>query len=482
MDSKLRLMCSYGGHIVPRPHDKSLIYAGGDTRLVSVHRSTASSTAALSAHLSASLHLPHHHNHHHLSIKYQLPDHDLDSLISVSTDEDLANMLDEYDRLSAESPPSRIRFFLFFGGGGGLHDLKTEGWFIDTLRSAGVEEREREREDSSIGSSSSSSFSGAVRVCGSGGGGGDDGVVVGSHFQNVKVVLPSVDSLGSDTSIPSPNFSQQAIVYQDASGFPESKPITTNLIENESYVSDRFPQSDMMSPVQVSGYVLSKPTDHPPQVLSPPPPTQHYVHHPAPQTHYINHYYQSSVPVASYPTMYQTYVPSQQPVQYQQINKPYPVYMMPVGQAQNTYAVPQTLTHSHSQPQLAPNPVMVASHMVYEGYNCKPAVPTAAYAGKVYGTTTITSQPVTGGTDDHKTHNRQFLAFPPQNLPSQPVAVTPLETTNYVSEFEDPMHAQIYKTQPPAPTLPVELQPVTKTETVMLSESLAQLQMETTIQ
>ncbi|MEJ1538787.1 hypothetical protein, partial [Escherichia coli] len=29
---KLRLMCSYGGHIFPRPHDKTLCYVGGDTR------------------------------------------------------------------------------------------------------------------------------------------------------------------------------------------------------------------------------------------------------------------------------------------------------------------------------------------------------------------------------------------------------------------------------------------------------------------
>lgn len=36
--AKLRLMCSYGGHIIPRPHDKSLCYVSGETRLVVVDR------------------------------------------------------------------------------------------------------------------------------------------------------------------------------------------------------------------------------------------------------------------------------------------------------------------------------------------------------------------------------------------------------------------------------------------------------------
>ncbi|KAL9231309.1 hypothetical protein vseg_006551 [Gypsophila vaccaria] len=484
METKLRLMCSYGGHIVLRPHDNALIYAGGDTRLISLSRSTATvSSAAFTSLLAASLRI-HHHHHHRAAVKYLLPHHDLDSLISISSDEDLSNMLDEYDRLSTASPPSRIRFFVFSSvdcGGGGdgggvggmLHDMKTEGWFIDALRSAGVEEREREREDSSFGSSSSSSVSGVVRVCGGGGGGEEGGVVVGSQYQNVKVVLPSVDSLGSDGSIPSPNFSQQAIVYQDASGYHESRPISATLVENESYVSDRSPHSDMQSPVQVPGYILSKPAEHPPQLTSPPPVAHQYIHHPAPQTHYVNQYFQSSVPVATYPTMYQSYIPSQQPVQYHQINKPYPVYMMPVGQTQNPYAAPQTVTRVHSQPQIsqvAPEPVMVASHMVYGGYNCNPAVPAPTYATKVYGATAVASQPVTGTIDDR---NPQLVAYPPSNQP-QPVTVTPVETANYASEFEDPMHAQIYKTQPPAPTLSVELQ----TETMLLSESLAQLQVE----
>ncbi|XP_051146019.1 RNA polymerase II degradation factor 1 [Andrographis paniculata] len=107
---KLRLMCSYGGHIVPRPHDKTLCYIGGDTRIIVVDRHT--SLADLHHRLSKTLL----HNNT-FSLKYQLPNEDLDSLISVTTDEDLDNMIDEYDRLhssgAAGLKPGRLRLFLF---------------------------------------------------------------------------------------------------------------------------------------------------------------------------------------------------------------------------------------------------------------------------------------------------------------------------------------------------------------------------------
>ena len=38
--TRIRFMCSFGGKIVPRPHDNQLRYVGGDTRIVSVHRAT----------------------------------------------------------------------------------------------------------------------------------------------------------------------------------------------------------------------------------------------------------------------------------------------------------------------------------------------------------------------------------------------------------------------------------------------------------
>lgn len=132
-------MCSYGGHIIPRPHDKSLCYVGGDTRIVVVDRH--SSLSDLCTRLSRTL-----LNGRPFTLKYQLPSEDLDSLISVTTDEDLDNMLEEYDRTSASSPlkPSRLRLFLFFvkpetaaSMGALLDDAKSETWFVDALNGAG---------------------------------------------------------------------------------------------------------------------------------------------------------------------------------------------------------------------------------------------------------------------------------------------------------------------------------------------------------
>ncbi|KAB2609488.1 RNA polymerase II degradation factor 1-like [Pyrus ussuriensis x Pyrus communis] len=137
--AKLRLMCSYGGHIIPRPHDKSLCYVGGETRMFVAERH--SSLADLCSRLSRTL-----LNGRPFSLKYQLPTEDLDSLISVTTDEDLDNMFEEYDRTSSASPlkPSRLRLFLFFAKpetaatmGALLDDAKSESWFVDALNGSG---------------------------------------------------------------------------------------------------------------------------------------------------------------------------------------------------------------------------------------------------------------------------------------------------------------------------------------------------------
>jgi len=219
-------MCSYGGHIVPRPLDKTLCYAGGETRIVAIDRRSAYSLSTLTTHLSKSL-----MNGKPFSLKYQLPNHDLDSLISISTEEDLANMIEEYDRLAGAGTPSRLRFFLFpLRSDPELHDPTCEDWFIDALRNVGVVTKGRSSDsgegqgesdgktvaggasgggaivdsptslqesiplekNSSFGSTSSStsaSNSPAIR-----GGGGDEGV--GIRLPDFKIAAPLVDSIG----------------------------------------------------------------------------------------------------------------------------------------------------------------------------------------------------------------------------------------------------------------------------------------------
>ncbi|KAL2235039.1 UNVERIFIED_CONTAM: hypothetical protein Sindi_1236100 [Sesamum indicum] len=133
---KLRLMCSYGGHIVPRPHDKTLCYVGGDTRIIVIDRHT--SLSDLHHRLSKTLL----HNQS-FSLKYQLPNEDLDSLISVTTDEDLENMVEEYDRLNSAGgglKPGRLRLFLFPKTSSNIEQLlvetastKSDDWFFNAL-------------------------------------------------------------------------------------------------------------------------------------------------------------------------------------------------------------------------------------------------------------------------------------------------------------------------------------------------------------
>ncbi|KAJ6706948.1 hypothetical protein OIU85_027318 [Salix viminalis] len=151
MIPRVRFMCSFGGKILPRPHDNQLRYAGGDTRIVAVHRSTTFSTLITKlSKLSGIV---------NLSVKYQLPNEDLDALISVTTDEDVDNMMDEYDRVFQNQNPrsARLRLFLFSTANeessrassiSSLLDGSTnrENWFFDALNS-GARRLERGRSE-----------------------------------------------------------------------------------------------------------------------------------------------------------------------------------------------------------------------------------------------------------------------------------------------------------------------------------------------
>lgn len=139
--AKLRLMCSFGGHIMPRPHDKALTYSGGETRLVVVDR--RASLSSLRSRLSSML-----LNGRSFTLKYQLPSEDLDSLVTITTDEDLENMIEEYDRATSSATATatqRIRLFLFANKletaatmGSLLDGAKSDTWFVDALNQSGL--------------------------------------------------------------------------------------------------------------------------------------------------------------------------------------------------------------------------------------------------------------------------------------------------------------------------------------------------------
>lgn len=99
----LKFLCSFGGKIIPRQTDGKLRYYGGETRVLSVDRciSFAELLVKLGEMCGSSV-----------SLRCQLPSEDLDALVSITSDEDLANLIEEYDRASTPSC-LKIRVFLF---------------------------------------------------------------------------------------------------------------------------------------------------------------------------------------------------------------------------------------------------------------------------------------------------------------------------------------------------------------------------------
>lgn len=100
---RMKFLCSQGGKILPKP-DGQLRYVGGDTRLVSFSKNIGFTdlTSKLEKLFGPNL-----------CLKYQLPNEDLDTLISVTCDDDVENLVEEYDKNEARDGASRLRAFLF---------------------------------------------------------------------------------------------------------------------------------------------------------------------------------------------------------------------------------------------------------------------------------------------------------------------------------------------------------------------------------
>ncbi|CAK7329035.1 unnamed protein product [Dovyalis caffra] len=97
----LKFLCSYSGKILPRSSDGVLRYVGGVTRVLAVNRSI--SYAELMVKLGE-------FSGYSVELKCQLPNGDLETLVSVKSDEELTNLISEYDR---SCPGSKIRAILF---------------------------------------------------------------------------------------------------------------------------------------------------------------------------------------------------------------------------------------------------------------------------------------------------------------------------------------------------------------------------------
>lgn len=106
--------------------------------------------------------------------------------------------------------------------------------------------------------------------------------------------------------------------------------------------------------------------------------------------------------------------------------------------------------------------MMMTSKMVYDGF------------------TPAQSQQISVPSEE-----KQFMAVAKMSLPPQTQAVTVssvVEGAAKYGEYDDPLHAQIYKTQPSAPAGPTQFQPMANTASLMVSDTLSQLQLDSTKQ
>lgn len=105
-EGSVKLLCSYGGRIQPRHSDGALRYVGGDNRVLSVDHSFQFNDLQRKLRDMCGWEA--------VSLRCQLPTEDLDALVSVTSDDDLANLLEEYDAASRDRlQPLKIRAFLF---------------------------------------------------------------------------------------------------------------------------------------------------------------------------------------------------------------------------------------------------------------------------------------------------------------------------------------------------------------------------------
>ncbi|XP_056845947.1 uncharacterized protein LOC108812288 isoform X2 [Raphanus sativus] len=84
--NQAKFLCSFGGRIIPRPRDQKLRYVGGETRIIRISKTIS---------FQELMHKMTEMFPEARTIKYQLPGEDLDALVSVSSDEDIQNMMEE---------------------------------------------------------------------------------------------------------------------------------------------------------------------------------------------------------------------------------------------------------------------------------------------------------------------------------------------------------------------------------------------------
>lgn len=228
-------------------------------------------------------------------------------------------------------------------------------------------------------------------------------------------------------------------------------------LESEGKILDPRTGVETQNMVHVSGFPLSLQFDKP-QVQ--------FVHAAAP--HHLPQNQSGMVPVTPYCLM-NSPVPQQQ--MYYQTNQPHPIYVVPVGYPyrfpmQSSLVNPANVSSTHPPPH--PNPSLNPAQMAYKVAAASPAPELGSQVYRMIPT----ASPLVNA--PHNENHQQAEGLPQMNLQAQSMG-----TANYTNELDDdPARSQIYKSQPPPPTLPSRYRTMTKATPILLSEALAQLHTE----
>ncbi|KAK3126144.1 hypothetical protein QOZ80_7AG0552300 [Eleusine coracana subsp. coracana] len=99
---RIKIICNFGGVFLPRPSDGELRYVGGERHLVQINRDM--SWYELTSKTTKFIRRAH-------TIKYHLPGEQLNMLISITSDDDLRNMIEECIMLGRNK--ERLTMYLF---------------------------------------------------------------------------------------------------------------------------------------------------------------------------------------------------------------------------------------------------------------------------------------------------------------------------------------------------------------------------------
>ncbi|KAL4317251.1 hypothetical protein HN51_071243 [Arachis hypogaea] len=465
--NKLRLMCSHGGHFLPRPRTNTLFYAGGETRIVSFHRHNLATISSFTSHISATLSVAPPFN-----IKYHLPPHlHLDSLISLSSDDDLAVLLDENRRLN--STPYRIRLFLFFfhsspRSAAAIRHPKTEAWFFDALKSAKIMERDAHVTSqefcssaaesmvldttSSFGSTSSSTSSTNLPPLRAQADENNNNDVV---LKDSKGKLNSSDSISCDNTVSSSVMSHQLnISYEDPAVYHISEARTNaESIEAENkfaYISSGVMANNMNMDLGYASFPQYN------QVGSP-----HLQFVQAPQQILPIHP-SGLLPLPSCQPMYQQPQPLQNMVYYP--NQSCAVYLVPIGNiAPNGFPIAAS---GKASLNLNPDPPLMNVHVAY-----KPMGEARSPFGHDFAPPDYLTDNAMTASSTHVTQQQDMDIYSFYHQ-SPNVSINSGESPEFENELDDGLaRDQIYKSQPPPPKYPT----MSKATTNLLSEALAKL-------